>query len=539
MATAIYSCYPGAVENAYSADSSFIQHYRKRSFGANTATAHHQQQQQEKEKEHGHGSIHALSATSAHRSVPSPAQLSISPPVHSNGFLGGRSKRSHDGAHQHHQPIPAIHSLSVIDTFRKVLDGIDMDDCDAAGENAFLVCDIKRVWDRYQLWQRELGDRVEAFFAVKCNPDPVLIQLMARLGLGFDCASHQEISSVLAHGVDPDKIIYANPCKAASFIRHAAKQNVQMMTFDNADELVKIKKYHPTAKMVLRILTDDSGSLCKLGLKFGAPLGEVRPLLQKAKELGVDVIGISFHVGSGCTNPALFGDAVERARWAFDIGAELGFEFTLLDIGGGFGGDNFVQIASVVRPVIERLFPKDEGIRVIAEPGRYFVSEAFEMATNIIARRGKGTAIKDEEDDEELEELTACDPDEEEAIVMYYINDGVYGAFNCTMFDHQVVHPKVMTIDGQFVSQPALATDEAAYEPCSVWGPTCDSIDCVSKLSYLPTKQLRVGDWLRWESMGAYTICAASQFNGFKQAKVVYCIDADPYTEAQIRRLLN
>ena len=92
-----------------------------------------------------------------------------------------------------------------------------------------------------------------------------------------------------------------------------------------------------------------------------------------------------------------------------------------------------------------------------------------------------------------------------------YINDGVYGAFNCTMFDHQVVHPKVMTIDGQFVSQPALATDEAAYEPCSVWGPTCDSIDCVSKLSYLPTKQLRVGDWLRWESMGAYTICAASQ----------------------------
>jgi len=96
-----------------------------------------------------------------------------------------------------------------------------------------------------------------------------------------------------------------------------------------------------------------------------------------------------------------------------------------------------------------------------------------------------------------------------------------------------------MTIDGQFVSQPALATDEAAYEPCSVWGPTCDSIDCVSKLSYLPTKQLRVGDWLRWESMGAYTICAASQFNGFKQAKVVYCIDADPYTEAQIRRLLN
>lgn len=313
--------------------------------------------------------------------------------------------------------LPNIHSLSVIETFNKVLADVDIDECEAAGENAFLVCDLARVWERYLLWQRELGDRVEPFFAVKCNPDPVIISLMARLGLGFDCASHQEISTVLKAGVHPDKIIYANPCKASSFIRHAAKSNVDMMTFDNADELSKVSKFHKNAKMVLRILTDDSGSLCKLGLKFGAPLSEVKPLLLKAKELNVEVIGISFHVGSGCTNPNLFADAVERAKWAFDVGAELGFKFTFLDVGGGFGGENFVEIASILRPAIERCFPKEEGVRVIAEPGRYFVAEAFEMATNVIARRGKGTGTLEDEDmappagNEEVDE-------EEEAIVM-------------------------------------------------------------------------------------------------------------------------
>ena len=343
-----------------------------------------------------------------------PPLLSVSPPLNKRAGFGA-SLRGHaiGPSKSTHSPvtIPYIHSLSTIETFRKILASVDVNGCEPAGEDAFLVCDLKRVWDRYTLWQKEFGDRVEAFFAVKCNPDPVIIQLMARLGLGFDCASHQEISQVLTYGVNPDKIIYANPCKASSFIRHAAKQNVQMMTFDNADELLKIQKFHPSAKMVLRILTDDSGSLCKLGLKFGAPLREVRGLLERARELDVDVIGISFHVGSGCTNPALFSDAVERARWAFDVGSELGFSFNLLDVGGGFGADNFVQIAEVLRSAIEQHFPRESGTRIIAEPGRYFVAEAFEMATNIIARRGKPADIHESG-------AYSTEEEAEEAIVM-------------------------------------------------------------------------------------------------------------------------
>ncbi|KAL8284072.1 hypothetical protein RQP46_005185 [Phenoliferia psychrophenolica] len=446
-------------------------------------------------------------------------------------------------------PPQSIHSGSIIDAFKVALDAINLDECEAHGENALFVCDLAEVYRQALRWQRELGHRVEAFFAVKCNPDPHVLQLLASMGLGFDCASQPEISAVLSlpQAVDPSRIIYANPCKAPSFIRHAAKNGVDYMTFDNGDELVKIRKNHPGAKMVLRILTDDSGSLCRLGLKFGAPLSEVRALLKKAKSLQIEVAGISFHCGSGCTNPALFGDAVRRARWAFDVAIEEGFHPTLLDIGGGFEDDNFETIAAVLRPAIEEHFPVKEGVRVIAEPGRYFVSKAFELATNIIARR----AAREGDDDADaeaheggdlvMEDVPEGAEPEEEPVVMYYINDGVYGAFNSIMFDHQVVQPHVLTIQDVFHASDDLVAKDVAWESCSLWGPTCDSIDCVQANAKLPVSLIRVGDWLRWEKMGAYTICAASQFNGFRKSEVRYTIDThgDVEMERLIRQLVR
>jgi ornithine decarboxylase len=119
-----------------------------------------------------------------------------------------------------------------------------------------------------------------------------------------------------------------------------------------------------------------------------------------------------------------------------------------------------------------------------------------------------------------------------------YINDGVYGAFNCTMFDHQVVEPELLTLDGHVVAlDPPIAAEQLS--PCSIWGPTCDSIDVVSKTSYLPTHRLRVGDWLRWPNMGAYTICAASQFNGFRKSIVHYTVDGDAALEETIKRRIG
>ena len=207
---------------------------------------------------------------------------------------------------------------------------------------------------------------------------------------------------MLGLGVVPPRIIFANPCKATSFIRHAAKANVEMMTFDNSDELYKIARSFPTAKLIIRIHTDDTKALCRLNLKFGASLLAVPNLLAKAKELGLNVIGVSFHVGSGCFDSSAFVDAIRRSRAVFDMGKEAGYEFSMLDIGGGFEDATFDATALTISGAINTYFPdrKETGLRIIAEPGRYFVSKAFSLATNVIARRTPTSAESEAEKQE-------------------------------------------------------------------------------------------------------------------------------------------
>ncbi|KAJ3314563.1 Antizyme inhibitor 1 [Boothiomyces sp. JEL0838] len=381
---------------------------------------------------------------------------------------------------------------------------------DIEEEDPFFVCDLGEVARQHAQWKRLLP-RVQPFYAVKCNPDPVILKVLAKCGTGFDCASKAEIQLALNAGVDSSRIIYANPCKQASHIKFASSKNVNVMTFDNADELYKIKMVAPESQLVLRILTDDSKSVCRFGVKFGASLSIVPYLLETAKSLNLDVIGISFHVGSGCFDATSFTDAVELARKAFDIGEALGFNFTLLDIGGGFPGNNpeglqFKDIAALLGPAIDRLFPPH--IRVISEPGRYFVSSAFTLAVNIQARRVVSLDA----------EGNPTDPTHDEnPSFMYYINDGMYGSFNCITFDHAVVKMKPLCRSGTFMyeQEHSLKLFES-----SVWGPTCDSIDLIGRNIFLP--EMKIGDWLSCSHMGAYTIAAASTFNGFKKSNVIY-----------------
>ncbi|KAG4087243.1 pyridoxal-dependent decarboxylase [Neocallimastix lanati (nom. inval.)] len=377
-------------------------------------------------------------------------------------------------------------------------------------EDPFLVCDIGQVVRQHIKWINSLP-RIEPFYAVKCNGDPMLLKTLVTMGTGFDCASKGEISRMLSYGIPPNKIIYANPCKQISHIRFAAEKGVEMMTFDNMDELNKVKKYHPNAKMVLRVLTDDSHSLCKFGIKFGASPSAARELLEKARELGINVIGVSFHVGSGCFNAVAFRDAVLVARNVFDIGKELGFDFTLLDVGGGFPGSDsenisFDGVCEVLRTAIDENFPSN--VRVIAEPGRYYAASAFTLAAQIIARR----VVKRDGSDDGLASLN------DHPSFMYYINEGVYASFNSLMFDHQLAHPRPLCKNGQFFFDEGMS-NETEFN-CSVWGPTCDSLDCLTKSASLP--ELNIGDWLYFDEMGAYTISAASEFNGFIKSRILY-----------------
>jgi ornithine decarboxylase len=329
-----------------------------------------------------------------------------------------------------------------------------------------------------------LNTKLTYWIAVKCNPDPEILRLLAALGTGFDCASKAEMEQVLAMGVDPSRIIYAQPCKTKSHLRYAAKNGVKQLTFDNADELYKTKALFPDAELYLRILTDDSASLCRLSLKFGAALDTTGELLELARKLELKVVGVAFHVGSGASDPQAFIKAVQDARFVFDQATEIGFAMHTLDVGGGFCSESFEAMADVLSRALDDYFPPN--IRIIGEPGRYYVSSAFTLACHVIARR------------------TVADPTLGTTSYMLYLNDGVYGNFSSIMFDHQNPIPKILRCGSRFMH--GKNDQHSGYESpniteYSIWGPTCDGIDCIAQSAAFK-EVLDIGDWLYFENMG-------------------------------------
>lgn len=394
----------------------------------------------------------------------------------------------------------------VSQALQQEVERINHDTCEAGEEDSFFVCDLGKIERLLKIWRQNLP-RVHPFYAVKCNPDPHVLKLLASLGVNFDCASKGEIDLVLSLGVDPSRIIYAHPCKTGSFLRHSKKQNVQLTTFDNADELYKLKKYHPGCRLLLRIITDDESAQCRLSTKYGAPLSSVKNLLELARELELDIAGVSFHVGSGASDNESLIKAVRDARHTFDLGSQLGFNMQILDVGGGFSYESFNTASQALRVALDQYFPVSSNVEIIAEPGRYFVANAFTLATHVIAKRG---SVFDHSSQSQ-------DPP------MVYINDGVYGNMNCILFDHQHPQAHVLTHRGEFV-YGGHHTEQAngnTYN-VSIWGPTCDGLDCISNNAEL-SHNVCVGDWLYFPDLGAYTSAAASPFNGFEaQARKFY-----------------
>mmetsp|Transcript_157667 Transcript_157667/g.505596 ORF Transcript_157667/g.505596 Transcript_157667/m.505596 type:complete len:680 (+) Transcript_157667:62-2101(+) len=193
-------------------------------------------------------------------------------------------------------------------------------------------------------WFRLLP-RVEPFYAVKCNPSSALVKALWEMWQerkfgGFDCASPAEMKVVAAlDGVDmSDQIVYANPCKQPSAVSFARGIGVRWLVFDNAAELEKLAGFYPTAELVLHVQTDDSEALCPLSNKFGCAPADCAALLLHARDLGLQVVGVSFHVGSGCSKKGAFRDALRRARGVFDEADRLGFALKLLDLTCGFSG---------------------------------------------------------------------------------------------------------------------------------------------------------------------------------------------------------
>ncbi|KAJ8955855.1 hypothetical protein NQ318_005401 [Aromia moschata] len=213
-------------------------------------------------------------------------------------------------------------------------------------DDPFYVCEVNDIIRRHEEWEAAMP-RVTTHYAVKCNSSKVVLQTLAALGTGFDCASKEEIRTVLSLGVRPDRIIFAHPTKMVSHLKYAADVGVTMMTFDNDYELQKNQERLSTGQvrsiyiiLLIRIKYDDLSARYLLGQKYGCDHEkEARDLLLKASSLKLDVVGVCFHIGSSSKDHSVFRRAIAAARQVYDEAADLGFNFKLLDIGGGFPGE--------------------------------------------------------------------------------------------------------------------------------------------------------------------------------------------------------
>jgi ornithine decarboxylase len=358
------------------------------------------------------------------------------------------------------------------------------------------VVDHDQLRRNYAQFKRYLP-RIQAYYAVKANPDPFIVKTLYEAGASFDVASMPEFRIVhqyIQHLPDKerqawiwDKIIYANPTKTDEALQEL-NQYKPLVTYDNYEEIKKIKKHAPLAGLALRIKVPNTGAMVELSSKFGAAPGECVDLILAADKAGLVVEGLSFHVGSQTTNFQNYVAALHLAANLFKEAKDRGYtKMNLLDIGGGFPAPYddsvkpFRELASLINRELDRLFPKN--IQILAEPGRFMVATAATAVSKII-----GKAVRDGK-------------------LCYYINDGVYHTFSGVIFDHCIYHLK--------------AFKRGPTQICSVFGPTCDALDVVSLAEQLPAN-LKRGDLLYSENIGAYSHASSTWFNGFPPAKVVH-----------------
>ena len=472
--------------------------------------------------------------------------------------------RSH--VDQHLESLVAQKNIVTLPPGVSVLDHVKEQYASINGARSFHTFDMGAVEHRFAKWHGMLP-RVDPWFAVKCNPDEVLVKTLFAHGSGFDCASMAEIQHCLDIGCSPDRIIFANPAKLPSDIEFAAKVGVTKMTFDSEDELHKIKdafsrvENAPVPEPIVRIITDDSHSVCKFSAKFGAPVEDAEHLLAVAKELGMAVVGCSFHVGSGCASTHSFTKAIQDCHKVFLAGQAEGHPMHMLDLGGGFPADDharipFSHMAAAIRAETDKLFPPNFNdnkvasltgaaippLHIIAEPGRYFAANTMNYVSPIIARRLNyklpSWANKNGEANREPH-------------ILAYVCDGLYGAFCGILQDHYVPSPplpiladKTKQEEHEANVREYLATGQAQEEVSTVdgtrtvqgnlknhvyvkgtfrtkvFGPTCDGLDCI--LQETPLPEVSVGDWLVFPEMGAYSTAAQSSFNGIERSPVMY-----------------
>nr|WP_107796134.1 type III PLP-dependent enzyme [Nitrosomonas aestuarii] len=349
--------------------------------------------------------------------------------------------------------------------------------------NPFLMVDSSIIRQKTRRFMAAMP-RVRPHYAVKANPDHRVLKTLIEEGAGFEIASIAELDLLLELGVPAVEIFYSNPMKSRAYLEYAASKGVEWYVLDSVEELQKIVSVKPDAKMYLRIDTPNIGSDWPLAGKFGTHLADISFIIETAVKLKADLAGVTFHVGSQCRNPQNWRVGIERAVKVFTDMRQAGLNPRLLNIGGGYPVRHLKPIPSieVIAEVInEAIAELPETFRIIAEPGRYLVSDSAYFVCQVV-----GTATRNGKR-------------------WMYWDAGMFGGM-------------IEVTEG--LNYEVITDRTGNSVPWSIAGPTCDSVDILMHDIMLPA-DIQEGDLIYVPNTGAYTTAYASNFNGFPLPDVV------------------
>ncbi len=356
-----------------------------------------------------------------------------------------------------------------------------------------LVIDVDRVETQFNALKAGLGEAADIHYAVKANPAREIIQRLVKLGSHFDAASRGEIELVLSQGAKPSDVSFGNTIKRASDIAFAWNAGITLFSADADEELEKIAENAPGAQVYIRLIVEVSEADWPLSRKFGCDKGTALRLLDYAKDLGLDPIGFSFHVGSQTRRAEMWQPTLGALAEIWHAARDAGHDLTLLNIGGGFPafyGEAIEAPTSYAARVMELIHAAfGEVPRIMAEPGRGMVAEAGVIVSEVLLVSRKS--------DRDMHRWV-------------YLDIGRFSGLAET--------------EGEAIRyQFETAKDDDPTGPCIMAGPSCDSADVLyeKRPMHLPLT-LKSGDRVLIRNTGAYTSTYSSVcFNGFPPLDVV------------------
>jgi ornithine decarboxylase len=357
-----------------------------------------------------------------------------------------------------------------------------------------LVLDVDRVEENFRVLQRSLP-LARIYYAVKANPAAPILERLVRLSSFFDAASWEEIQACFAAGARPEAISFGNTIKKVSAIRNAHEAGVTLFAFDSSEELEKLARHAPGARVYCRILVENEGADWPLSRKFGTTIEQARALMVRAGEMGLDPYGLSFHVGSQQTTTKAYELAISKVGMLFTDLTEAGVNLRMLNLGGGFPTryrDDVPEIEQFATAIMRAMASRfgNNLPEMVVEPGRFIVGDAGLVSAEVVL-------------------VSQRNPDS--PVRWVYLDIGRFGGLAET--------------EGESIKY-RITTDHDGTQlgPVAVAGPTCDGADIMyEKANYRLPLKLRSGDLVQVLSTGAYvTSYAAQNFNGFKPLAEYY-----------------